>query len=251
MFVLAIANQKGGVGKTTTAAAFSQGLTAKGYHVLTVDADAQGNLTALLQAGDSPTLYDVFTRRVDLQKAIMSTEKAGDLVRGDSRLSSKGLLSGKNETYALKRILQAVGAQYDVCIIDCPPELGNLTEAALIAAQGIIVPLRADRFSLQGLQEIHSTVQQARRAANPALTIVGIVVTQFNSRATLNKDMLSAIEKQAGIYNTHVILPPIRRTVSAEAWQFTGNVYGDDSTAGDDYRAIVDQLPQLLNLGRV
>lgn len=246
MYILSIANQKGGVGKTTTAGAIAQGLTAAGYKVLSIDADPQENLSDLLQASHGASLYDVIHRRTEIRKAIQHTTSSGDLVRGDTRLTEKGLLSGKGEAYTIKHLLQPLARLYQVCIIDAPPSLGALTAAALIASDGVLVPVKADKFSLQGLQEIYTTIQEARRVANPQLELLGVIVCQY-ARTNLNRDMLDAIQRQAEIYETRVIMPPIRRTVSAESWQFTGAIF-DGSTAAEDYAEIVRQLPSLLKL---
>lgn len=239
MYTLAIANQKGGVGKTTTAAAIAQGLTAAGYKVLCVDADPQANLSDLLQAEAGASLYDVI-QGAQIRKAIQATA-AGDLLPSEKALASPKL---QLTPTTLQKILKPLQTRYDVAIIDTPPSLGALTVSALMAAEGVLCVTRADRFSLTGLQELYASMQ----AIKPQLALVGIVVTQYNGRTTLNKAVLDALQEQAEIYHSAVLQPPIRRTIAAEEWQYTGDIYGNKSTAGEDYAAIVKQIPALINL---
>ena len=239
MYTVAIANQKGGVGKTTTAAAIAQGLKAAGYKVLCVDADPQANLSDLLQAGAGASLYDVI-QGAPVQKALQATT-AGDLLPSEKALANPKL---KLTATTLQEILKPLQSRYDVAIIDTPPSLGALTVSALVAADGVIVPTKADKFSLTGLQELYTSM----KAVKPQLELVGVIVTQYNGRTTLNKAVLDALQEQAKIYHSAVLQPPIRRTIAAEEWQYTGDIYGDKSTAGADYTQIVQQLPKLLKL---
>lgn len=245
MYTLAIANQKGGVGKTTTAAAIAQGLHNIGCKVFSLDADPQANLSDLLQAEAGASLYDVIQGNAETAAAIQTTT-AGDILRADKRLAEKGILEGKGELGKLKSILQPLQHKYDLCIVDTPPQIGALTIAALMAADGFIVPAKADRFSVQGLQEVYTT----SKAINPALELLGVIVTQYNARTTLNKAVLDALQKQAEVYHSRVILPPIRRTIAAEEWQYTGDIYGDHSTAAQDYAEVCRQIPKLIKLKR-
>lgn len=240
MYTVAIANQKGGVGKTTTAAAIAQGLTAAGYKVLCVDADPQANLSDLLQAGAGASLYDVI-QGAPVKKALQTTTAAGDLIPSEKALANPKL---KLTATTLQEILTPLQPRYDVAIIDAPPSLGALTVSALVAADGVIVPTKADKFSLTGLQELYASM----KAVKPKLELVGVIVTQYNGRTTLNKAVLDALQEQAKIYHSAVLQPPIRRTIAAEEWQYTGDIYGDKSTAGEDYTQIVQQLPKLLKL---
>lgn len=248
MYIVTIANQKGGVAKTTTCAAFAEGLTQLGYKVLCIDADPQANLTDLLQSESGATLYDVLTGDVDVNEAIQKA-RHGDLLRGDRRLSGRGFLTGKGEVFLLRQILRSCSKKYDVAIIDAPPSLGALTVSALVAADGVIIPARADKFSIQGLQELFvDTIFSQVKPMNPKLKVLGVLITQYNGRTTLNRGMLDAFTKQAEIYGTRVLMPPIRRTVAVEEAQFTGDLLGSSSTAAQDYNEIISQLPKLFNL---
>lgn len=242
MYTIAIANQKGGVSKTTTAAAIAQGLTAAGYKVLAIDADPQANLSDLLQAQAGKSLFDVI-QGAPLSAAIQQTTTSGYILPSEKALASPKL---QLKPTTLQQILKPAQAFFHVAIIDTPPSLGALTVSALMAADGVLVPTKADKFSLSGLQELYASM----KAVNPQLPLIGVIVTQYNGRATLNKAVLEALQEQAKIYHSKVLQPPIRRTVAAEEWQYTGTVYGDKSTAGEDYAAIVKQIPKLIKLKR-
>ena len=240
MYTLTIANQKGGIGKTTSAAAISQGLTAAGYRVLCVDADPQKNLTNLLQAEPGPSVIDVI-QGMPVKEAIQQTPISGALLPSEKALASPRL---KITPSTFQQILMPLQRSYDIAIIDTMPALGPLTVSALMASDGLLVPVKADRFSLSGLQELYASVM----AIKPQLKIVGIVVTQFNGRASLHQDVLDALKEQARIYNTCVLLPPVSATISAERWQYSGNIYKPKSTASKDYQEIVNQLIKILKL---
>ena len=245
MHTIAIASQKGGVGKTTTAAAIAQGLHNAGFKVLSLDTDPQANFSDLQQTSTGAGLYDIIKASADAGEVIQKTT-AGDFIRADKRLAEKGIQERKGIENALKELLAPLQRKYDYCIIDTPPQLGAMTVSALMAADSFIVPARADRFSVQGLQEVYTTA----RAINPALILLGVIVTQYNARTTLNKAVLDALRQQAQIYHSRVIEPPIRRTIAAEEWQYTGDIYGEITTAGADYDAVVKQIPKLIKMKR-
>lgn len=242
MYTLAIANQKGGVGKTTTAAAIAQGLHNIGCKVFSLDTDPQANLSDLLQAEAGASLYDVIQDNAETAAAIQKTA-AGDFLRAEKALASPSL---QLTSRTIQDILAPLQSRYDITIIDTPPSLGKLTMCALHAADGYIVPTKADKFSLTGLQEIHASI----KAAKLQLELVGVIVTQYNGRTTLNKAVLDALQQQAEIYHSRVILPPIRRTIAAEEWQYTGDIYGDNSTAAQDYAEVCRQIARLIKLKR-
>ena len=238
MYTLAIANQKGGVGKTTTAAAIAQGLTAAGYKVLSIDADPQRNLSDMMQAETGKSLCDVI-QGAPAETAIQTTA-GGDLIPTIKALASPNLQITPS---TLQKILTPLQRKYDVCIIDCPPSLGPLTVSAIMAADGIIVPTIADKFSLSGLQEVYTSA----KAIKPQLALVGVIVTQFDN-TNIDKAVLEALQQQAKIYHSEVILPAIRRTTNARKWQYTGEIYKGRSTAGKDYAEVVNQIPKLIKL---
>lgn len=241
MYSIVTANQKGGVGKTTTCEAVGIGLTLAGCKVLFVDADPQGNMTRTLQARPGLTLYDVLHDKRTAAAALQELPQ-GAIIPSDARLVSESTLSGKGREYALRDALAPVASKFDYCLIDTGPALNILTISALTAANGILIPTKADRYSVDGLRSFYSTVQSVRSNSNRELQILGVIITQFDARANLPRAVVEALQLQAEKLGTKVYMPPIRRTVAAEAWQYTGDFYGTDSTAGRDYLEIIKQI---------
>ena len=253
MYTLTVTCQKGGTGKTTSCLALGAELTRAGYNVLFVDADPQANLTKTqLDKPFTVGLYDVLSnRKVTTAKGIVKGRN-GFVLPSDSRLGQGGKYSplyGESPEYRLKMALQDVSKQYDVCIIDTPPTLGELTIAALTAADGVIVPTRADRYSVLGLQELWKTIDTIRNeTTNARLKILGVIVTQFNGRSVLAREVLKTLNDEAKKLKTKVYEPPIRNTISAQEWQYTG--YTTGSTAAKDYAEITKQLITDMKLKR-
>lgn len=239
MYTLAIAAQKGGTGKTTTAAALAAELSKAGYNLLMVDADPQGNLSrTLLQEKAESTLYDVLQGSVPATNATYKARYGHIIAPGDA-LKGKDPITGPEPAHALKRALEGQRRAYDVCIVDTPPNLGQLTVAALTAADGVIVPARPDRYSLDALQELHRTCTAIRQSTNKRLQLLGVIITQFNSRANLCKDILSALEAQSKILHTKVYLPPVRYAAAVTGWQYEGIT---KCTAQQDYETLCTQI---------
>ena len=165
--VIAVINQKGGVGKSTTAQAIGQGLTLKGYKVLFVDLDAQGNLTYSLNASQSnKTVLEVLTKQVDAKDTIQKTA-TGDIMPSSLQLSGADLmLTEMGKEYRLKEALEPIKSKYDYIIIDTPPALGILTVNALTACTGVIIPAQADIYSLQGIGQLNSTIEAVKKYCN-------------------------------------------------------------------------------------
>ena len=248
MYTICIANQKGGVSKTTTAAAIAAGLHRKGLRVLCVDTDAQRSLTRMTGADETrPTLYDVLRKNKTTVEAIQHTD-AGDVIPADARLSDERLFIGRGREYDLRERLDAVKDVYDVCILDTPPALSIMTVNALTAADGVLVPTKPDLFSLQALQDLYGTFETVRSMTNSRLVLLGVIVTMYDRRTKQHTATLEAMTAQAKEYGTKVYSPPIRRTVAAELWQYAVDIYGSRSTAAQDYEAITAQLIKDINL---
>ena len=253
MYTLTVTCQKGGTGKTTTALAVGAELDKAGYRVLFVDTDQQANLTRTqLEKPFTVGLYDVLTDKKISTAQGITDSRNGHILPSDSRMGQGGKYSplyGSEPEYRLKNALQAVADQYDVCIIDTPPTLGELTIAALTAADGVIVPTRADRYSVYGVQELYQTFQTVKQqTTNHSVKMLGVVVTQYNGRATLARDVLETLKDQARKLGTKVYEPPIRATIAATEWQYLG--YQGTSTAARDYAEITQQLITDMKLKR-
>ncbi len=197
--ILAIANQKGGVGKTTTAINLGAGLGALERRVLLVDCDPQGNATrGLGNRATPPHLYHALVGEAPLTEAIRPSgfpnldlvPSARDLVGIEVEFVGQAGWEGE-----LKGVLAGVAQRYDTILLDCPPSLGHLTVSALTAADGILVPLQCEYFALEGISELLATVKRVQAALNPRLSIAGIVLTMYDDRTNLSKDVADEIRR--------------------------------------------------------
>lgn len=202
--VVAVANQKGGVGKTTTAVSLAACLAEQGVRVLLIDFDPQGNASSGLgmgaDAGDA-TIYDVLVDQVQLTEAIVATSQRGlELVRSNVDLAGAEveLVSAYSREYRLRRALESVRADYDIIMVDCPPSLGLLTVNAMTAADGIIVPIQSEYFALEGLGTLRRNAQLIRGKLNPDLEIVGFVLTMTDSRTKLSQQVVEEVRHHFG-----------------------------------------------------
>jgi chromosome partitioning protein len=211
--ILAIANQKGGVGKTTTAINLATALAACGKRVLIVDLDPQGNATTGLgltgrQRGKS--IYRVIVEGASLAETIMDT-----LVRGMALAPSSvelvgaevELVSGTRREYRLSDALEEILDEYDYVLIDCPPALGLLTLNALVAAHAVLVPLQTEFYALEGLSHLLRTVERVKRAFNPALEIQGIVLTMVDRRNNLSEMVAKDVRAHLGNKVFDTVIP--------------------------------------------
>jgi chromosome partitioning protein len=244
--VLAVANQKGGVGKTTTAINLGAALAAMEMRVLLVDCDPQGNATRGLGVeAEELHLYHVLTDQTDPRDAIRNTGfpfldvlPAGrDLVGVE--VEFVGLQGWQRR---LARAVQAIRSEYAVVLLDCPPSLGHLTINALVAADGVIVPLQCEFFALEGISALASTVRRVRMTMNPRLSIAGIVLTMHDERTNLSKDVAREVREHFPglVYKT--IVP--RNVRLAEAPSFGVPVLAHDikSTGAQAYLTLAREL---------
>lgn len=247
MKTIAIINQKGGVGKSTTAHAVGAGLKRAGHSVLFVDLDAQGNLSFSMGA-DAQGGYNamgVIQRPETITDEIQRTP-AGDIVASSPSLAAADtIITETGKEYRLKEALGHVAGAYDFCILDTPPALGILTVNALTACNGAIIPAQADVFSLQGVLQLRSTMQAVKQYCNPGLKVYGILLSRFNPRAVLSRDMAELAEETARSMKTRVFTARIRECTAlkeAQAKQATIYDYAPKSNAAADYSALVGEL---------
>lgn len=243
--ILAIINQKGGVGKSTTAAAIGAGLILKGETVLFVDLDAQGNLTFNLGAGPAAlSSLEVLTGTARPAEAILHTAH-GDLIPASPALAgADGIITATGKEYRLREALAQLRG-YDYIILDTPPALGILTINALTACTGVIVPAQADAYSLQGIAMLAQTIDVVRKYCNPALKVKGIVLTRYTPRSILSRDMTKLMEETAASLGTKVYSSTIRECTAlreAQAVQDTIYSYAPRSNAAADYMALVEEI---------
>jgi chromosome partitioning protein len=202
--IVAVANQKGGVGKTTTAINLAASVASRGYRVLLVDFDPQGNASSGVGYPRDKvelTVYDALVGDVQLEDVIRPTEittlfvapATTDLVGAEIELIG----TEQRERY-LANALAPVAAQYDYVVVDCPPSLGLLTLNALVAADGVVVPMQAEYFALEGLSALTATIEKVRAAYNPHLKIDGVLFTMFDGRMNLANEVRAEVSKFFG-----------------------------------------------------
>ena len=199
--IIAIVNQKGGVGKSTTAVNLGAALAMQGRRVLVVDADPQGNTTTGLGIDKSSVardLYDVLLQEAGAGEAIVATELDG-LALLPATINLAGaeieLVSALSRETRLRRALDAVASRYDYVFIDCPPSLGLLTVNALTSARECIIPVQAEYYALEGLSQLTTVVARVREALNPELRVSGVLVTMFDGRTRLATEVLAELVK--------------------------------------------------------
>ena len=246
MEVIAIVNRKGGVGKTATAQALGAGLIRKGCSVLYIDLDSQTNLTYGLGA-DAAGLssMDVLTGEATAQEAIQHTPQ-GDVIAGAEALAgADAAIDGTGKEYRLKEALD--GLQYDYCIVDTPAQLGTLTVNALTAADSVVIPVQAEVYSLQGIGQLSKAIEAVKKYCNHDLYIRGILITRYNGRAIISRDMQSNLEEAAQQLKTRLYSTPIRECVSikeAQAQQQDIYSYAPRSNAAKDYAAFIEEFTE-------
>ena len=246
MEVIAIVNRKGGVGKTATAQALGAGLIRKGCSVLYIDLDSQTNLTYGLGA-DAAGLssMDVLTGEATAQEAIQHTPQ-GDVIAGAEALAgADAAIDGTGKEYRLKEALD--GLQYDYCIVDTPAQLGTLTVNALTAANSVVIPVQAEVYSLQGIGQLSKAIEAVKKYCNHDLYIRGILITRYNGRAIISRDMQSNLEEAAQQLKTRLYSTPIRECVSikeAQAQQQDIYSYAPRSNAAKDYAAFIEEFTE-------
>ena len=199
--IISFSNQKGGVGKTTSAVNISAALTKKKKKVLLIDLDSQGNATSGVGISRREVEYSVFdllTGEIDAKDVIISTEFPNlDLMPSSLDLAGAELnLAGvEKRNELLKNALSSVVDAYDYIIIDCPPSLGTLTVNALVASHGVIIPMTCEYYSLEGLSQLMLTVSQVKKLYNPTLDVTGILITMYDKRLNLAKQVLAEVDK--------------------------------------------------------
>ena len=245
--IITVTNQKGGVGKTTTAAALVCGLSQRGARVLGVDLDPQGNLgfNLGLDIGSGSTVYDVLKGTCTIEEAIQSTEY-GDVLPSDIMLSAAEVeFTVPRREFMLDQQLSAVRSRYDFIIIDTPPALNILTVNAYVASSGLIVPMEAEVLSLVGITQLQETIETVRATFNPHLKVLGILINKFNGRLTLSKDILELAQEVAEQLGSRVFQAKIHRGVGvamAPAHGQTVLTYQPDSRPAQDFQEIVDAV---------
>ena len=245
---VAIANRKGGVGKTATAHALGAGLRRKGYRVLFIDLDSQCNLTDALGVDVKEveaSSLDVLKGSSEASEAIIETE-GGDLLPASPQLATADkLIEGVGAEYRLRDALQPIARRYDFIVIDTPPALGILTVNALTASNKVIIPAQADLYSLTGIEQLYGTIGAVQHFTNKKLKIDGVLITRYAGRSIISKDMRDNLEEVAQIIGSKVYTTPIRECIAIREAQATHTdiySYSKKSNASKDYEAFTEEF---------
>jgi chromosome partitioning protein len=248
--IIVIANQKGGVGKTTTSINLASALALSGRRVLVVDSDPQGNATSGLgvdKNGMEATLYDVYLGVFNLSSIIVGTEQEflwlaptnNDLVGAEVEL-----VGTPGRETILKRQLESLIPQFDYIFIDCPPSLGLLTINALVAADTILVPLQCEYYALEGISALMQTVKLARQQLNPELGLEGVVLTMYDGRTNLARQVAAEARDFFGhsVFNT--VIPRNVRLSESPSFGRSIFLYDAESLGARAYKALAIELEQ-------
>jgi chromosome partitioning protein len=218
--IIVIANQKGGVAKTTTAHCMATGLIHKQHKVLAIDADPQGSLSYIMGADlNKPGLYELLRGEVLAPDAVQNIEQ-GSIVSSNSMLSRVNFeLTGMSANNRLSEALEPFKPVYDFIVIDTPPTLGVLSISGLVAADDIIIPVTADALSLQGLSQLYSTIKMVKQKSNPSLKIAGILLCRCGGRTVLARDLKQTTADRAEQMGTKLFHTTIREGVALKESQ--------------------------------
>lgn len=252
--VITVANQKGGVGKSTTADAIGAGLIARGYKVLFVDEDAQGNLSYTLQAKTAGvlTLADLLQNTLKNGTRTMTFEAIQHMPDGDV-IASSPALAGTDTVFAdtvgreykLKEILEPVLTYYDYVVIDTPPTLGTLTVNALTAADWLIAPVQADTYSLIAVDQLAGTLNTVKKYCNPKLEFKGVLLTRYNKRTILSREVAERLSETAASCGTKLFGTRIRECTAIKEAQLMRQsifAYAPKSNAAADYGEFLGEI---------
>lgn len=246
--ILSVVNQKGGVGKTTTSVNVSAYLAKMGKKTLLIDADPQGNATSGIGMEKNDlerTIYDVVINGEDINDVIVSANRKNlficpaNIDLAGAEIEMVNLFS--RET-VLKKAFQKIKGDYDFVIIDCPPSLGLLTVNALTASDGVVVPIQAEYYALEGLSQLLNTINKVKKHLNPSLEIFGVVVTMFDSRTQLANQVASEVRQYFGEKLFKSIIPRNVRLSEAPSHGLSISEYDKRSKGADAYEYLSKEI---------
>ena len=245
MEIITVTNQKGGVGKTTTAQHLAIGLKSKGYRVLLVDADQQTNLSYALNWNYNMSLYEAITKRVPVRDTIFHSSQC-DVIGGSIQLANADKeFCDTGKEYLFKETLEELKDDYDYIVIDTPPALGTVTVNALTCSDSVIIPAQSDVFSLTGLGQLNNLINTVKKYTNPNLKIKGVLLTKYNDRTILNKNLRNTMQTASEQIGSKVFKTTIREaTAIREAQTKRTNIFNYDkkSKVAKDYMDFVDEF---------
>lgn len=244
--IIAVVNQKGGVGKTTTTVNLTAALHATGKQVLLCDFDPQANATSGMGVDKntvSPNIYDVLINGAEPQKAVVST-KYGDVLPSNKALAGAGIemIGIANREKLLRDALHMLGSRYDYILIDCPPSLELLTVNALCAADSLLVPVQCEYYALEGLSDLLATVRLVKRKLNPSLALEGVLLTMFDSRTNLSLQVAEEVKRHfpGQVYAT--VIPRNVRLSEAPSHGKPVSAYDPCSRGTEAYAALAQEM---------
>lgn len=248
---LAIVNQKGGVGKSTTAVNLSASLAEMGISVLLVDIDPQGNASSGVGVDKGKleySIYDVLIDGISIDKAVIRTDIENfDILPANIDLAGAEieLVSMISRESKLKRVIEGVDEKYEYIVYDCPPSLGLLTLNALTAADGILVPIQCEYYALEGLGQLINTVTLVQNNLNPELDIEGVLLTMYDARTNLSQQVIDEVNNyfHDRVYDT--IIPRNVRLSEAPSFGKPINLYDSSSKGASAYRALAKEVTKL------
>ena len=246
--IIAIANQKGGVGKTTTAINLSSCLAEKGKKVLSVDMDPQGNMTSGLgmeKGSVDKTIYDLIIGEASVEEVIVKNLIDNlELIPTSIDLSAAEieLIDVEEKEYILKKAIEKVKDEYDFVIIDCPPSLSMLTINAMTTADSVLVPIQCEYYALEGLSQLIHTVELVKERLNSKLEIEGVVFTMYDARTNLSLQVVENVKDnlEQNIYKS--IIPRNVRLAEAPSYGMPINLYDSKSAGAEKYRELAEEV---------
>ena len=246
--VISVANQKGGVGKTTTAINLGASLAAEGKRTLIIDCDPQGNTTGGLGFPKDPsrrTVYNAIILDEPPDRVILRSQVVGlDVLPSDKNLvgAAVELVGMENREYRLRAFTEGIRASYDFVLIDCPPALDLLTINALAASDSVLIPIQCEYYAMEGVAELYDTLMRLRRAINPALAIEGILLTMFDDRTTLSKQVAADLRSFFGAQVFDTVIPRNVRLAEAPSYGKPIILYDIHSKGAESYIQLAKEV---------
>lgn len=245
--IIAVANQKGGVGKTTTAVNLSAGVAAKGKRVLIVDLDPQGNTTSgygISKREVEAGTYQLLLGEIGASDAVRHTKYDVDVIPANIQLSGAAieLIALEKRESRLRQALAGISEQYDFIFIDCPPALDLLTLNGLCAADSVLVPIQCEFFALEGLSELMTTIRTVKKMYNPYIELEGVLLTMYDGRLNLTLQVVSEVKKFFGDKLYATTIPRNVRLAEAPSYGMPVNHYDPSSKGTAAYSALAEEL---------